>query len=447
MRRANLLAAQVVRRLLLEYARRQPRRAAPSSPDKVTILIVNAYGMGGTIRAALNLAGYLGDRREVEILSIHRKREGSFFELPANVTVTPLEDKRPGHELTGVWGLVQRVLSKQRSVLVHPADRYAIPAHNLFNDLQFARAMRGRRGFLIATRPGLNFMAAMQTRPGLITIGLEQMHLGHHVGRLKQMMPVQYPKLDAFVVLTEGHIKQYDKHLKGKAHLVAIPNTVRLLGGPPSDQDARTIFTAGRFRYQKGFELLLEAFAPVAADHPDWKLRICGRGTLKERYEELIERHGLQDAVSLEPPAKHIAEDMAAASIFALSSRFEGFPLILLEAMSKQMAVAAFDCPTGPGDIVDDHRNGLLVPAEDVEGFGRALRELIEDDELRRRCAAAAGDAARDYTMEAIGPRWEALFDDLAARRGRPVAPRAYAEAGGGEAAEIRSPEPAAGVR
>jgi glycosyltransferase involved in cell wall biosynthesis len=104
---------------------------------------------------------------------------------------------------------------------------------------------------------------------------------------------------------------------------------------------------------------------------------------------------------------------MAEAAVFVLSSRFEGFPLILLEAMSKGMGVVSFDCPTGPADIVDDHRNGLLVPHEDVEGLGRAIREIVEDEELRRRMAGAAVETAQEYTIEAIGPLWEELLAEL----------------------------------
>ncbi len=113
---------------------------------------------------------------------------------------------------------------------------------------------------------------------------------------------------------------------------------------------------------------------------------------------------------------------MAQASIYALSSRFEGFPLVLVEAMSKGMACVAFDCPTGPGDIIDDHRNGLLVPAKDVEGLTAALMEMVEDEELRRRCGDAALETAREYTMAAIGPKWDEMLQALLqqhAARGR----------------------------
>ena len=123
--------------------------------------------------------------------------------------------------------------------------------------------------------------------------------------------------------------------------------------------------------------------------------------------------------MTLAPATEDLPGEMERASIYALSSRFEGFPLVLLEAMGKGMAPVAFDCPTGPADIIDDHRNGLLVPFKDVDALGAALLEMIEDEELRRACGAAAVETARGYTMEAVGPMWDRLLDDLRAERAR----------------------------
>jgi glycosyltransferase involved in cell wall biosynthesis len=110
----------------------------------------------------------------------------------------------------------------------------------------------------------------------------------------------------------------------------------------------------------------------------------------------------------------------AEASIFALSSRFEGFPLILIEAMSKGLAVVSFDCPTGPADIIDDHENGILVPHKDVDALAEGLRQLMADEQLRRKVAARAAVKAREFEIENIGPQWEELFESLsAARNGR----------------------------
>jgi glycosyltransferase involved in cell wall biosynthesis len=101
---------------------------------------------------------------------------------------------------------------------------------------------------------------------------------------------------------------------------------------------------------------------------------------------------------------------MRDASVFVLSSRFEGFPLVLLEAMTAGLAVVSFDCPTGPGEIVTDGANGLLVPAEDVEALGVALDRVMSDEPLRRRLAAAAPAAVLPFSREQIGRRWDELL-------------------------------------
>ena len=295
-------------------------------------------------------------------------------------------------------------------------------------DVQLIRRLRGRAGVLIGTRPGLNLLIGELSPPGCITIGQEQMHLQHHVEALRRAMPRFYPKLDALAVLTDRDRSEYERLLEGRVELVRIPNTVRQMDGPQADMDSKTVLAAGRLTAQKGFDLLIAAWARVAERHPDWRLRICGRGELRTSLAKQIQSAGLGQVISLEGPSERLGDDMARASIFVLSSRFEGFPLVLLEAMSKGLGVVAFDCPTGPGEVVDNHSNGILVPAADVDALAAGVNALIEDDGLRRRCGAAAMDTARRYTMEQIGPMWDALLRDLrkaqgARRSSRPPRP------------------------
>jgi glycosyltransferase involved in cell wall biosynthesis len=150
--------------------------------------------------------------------------------------------------------------------------------------------------------------------------------------------------------------------------------------------------------------------------HPEWTLRICGRGQLRGELRRMVADAGLGGVIEL-PGPRDLADEMANASIFVLSSRFEGFPVVLVEAMSKGMAVVSFDCPTGPAEIIEDHRNGILVPSGDLAGLSVAITEFIEDEALRRRCAEAALETAAAYTMDAVGVRWENLLADLARRR------------------------------
>ncbi len=402
------MAVRIVRGVLLR-AVRAPVKSDPTHPSDRRLIIVlwTAWNMGGTIRAAFNLAEYMKARGwEVEIISGYRDRDRPFFgSFPEGVRVVDLDDRRKG-------GLLRKLLRKRPSHLMPLTDR-AATTFNLWTDIQLVRRLRGRGGILVGTRPGVNLMLARLQAPGLKTIGLEQMNLGKHGRKLRKSMRAHYPKLDALVVLTEQDREAYRKLLDGGVPLHRIPNTVRPLPGAKADLAAKTVYAAGRNRKQKGFDLLIPAWAETARTNPDWTLRLRGRGHLESRFRGLIEQHGLQDSVTIEGPAEDIGADMAQASVFVLSSRFEGFPLILLEAMSKGMGIVSFDCPTGPADIVDDHRNGLLVPHEDVEGLARAIRELVEDEELRRRTAAAAIETAQNYTIEAIGPQWEELLGNL----------------------------------
>ena len=413
--RSRLLLRRVLRSLLMRYVRAAPRD--DGGRPKVFILLVSAWGMGGTIRAAINLAGYLATHHDVEILSTYRRRDEPYFAFGEGVKVTALDDQRPG-ATPPLLRPVRAVMRRIPTALYHPAD-IRHHNHSLWTDVALVRRLRRARGHLIATRPGLNILAAELAVPGLVTVGVEQMNLRSHSRWLRRVMLRRYPRLDGLAVLTSEDMQDYERALDGKAPpMWRIPNTVRDIEPPMADIDAKRILAAGRYTSQKGFDMLIPAFKPVADAHPDWELKICGRGVWTQKLERLVEELGLQGRVILAGPSEDIPGEMAQASIYALSSRYEGFPLVLIEAMSKGMAVVAFDCPTGPADIVDDHRNGILVPRKDVEAFTAGLMEMVSDGELRRRCGAAAVDAARDYTMAAIGPRWDEMLDELARRRG-----------------------------
>ena len=401
--------AAVLRRALVRYARAAPRDPG-EGPPKVIILMVSGWGKGGTTRTMLNVAEYLAQGHEVEIISLWRLRDEPVFEHPPGVRVTALDDLRPSARPRGLRGLPRRVLAALPSALVEPGDRWS-SAFSLLSDIRLVRMLRRETGILIATRPTLNLMAALLDPPGLTLIGSEHMHLSSHKKPIRQAMRRLYKRLDAFVVLTEGGLRDYEKHLNGDVKLLRIPNSARDLGDP-SDLSAKTVLAAGRLTGQKGFDLLIPAWAQVAAKHPDWRLRICGEGQGRPKLEALVEEHGLGDSIEM-PGACDMDEAMGSASIFVMSSRYEGFPLILIEAMSKAMAVVSFDCPTGPADVIDNGRNGLLVPLGDVDGLGRAMLELIEDEELRRRCGPAAAETAATFRIENIGPMWEELFEEL----------------------------------
>jgi glycosyltransferase involved in cell wall biosynthesis len=415
LRSAWRLASVGVRVGLRRYVRGAEPAPRESDRPRVFILLANAWSMGGTIRASHNLARHLAGKYDVEILSVLRRVSKPFFPFPPGVKVTALDDRSPV-AASRRRGVADRVLRRLPSTLMDPADR-AAEWCSLAADLALARALRGQAGFLIGTRPGFNLIAADLAPPDLVTIGQEHMHYNAHPLPLRWAMKRRYRRLGALAVLTSRDLEEYRGLLGGDLPIVRIPNAAEI-GGAKADLSATRILGAGRLTGQKGFDLLIAAFERVAADHPDWLVRICGEGRLRGELEARVAAAGLGSQVEL-PGRCDLAEEMARASIFALTSRFEGFPVVLLEAMSKGMAVVSFDCPTGPAELIEDHRNGLLVPAGDVEAFAAAIRELVEDEHLREQCATAALETASAYTVEAIGRQWEALLADLPGRQGQ----------------------------
>ena len=411
-RRVKLVLAervQAVGRPLVRLAAGGPRRSAGDVAPKVHLLLLHAYGVGGTIRTTFNTAGWLARSRDVELISVIRRRETPALPFPEGVELTAVDDLRQP------LGPIRRLLRAVPSVLIHPED-YGYSACSLLTDLRLARRLRSLPpGVLITTRPGLNVAAPDLVPRDVSVLGQEHMNFLSHRPGLRARIERQYRKLAALAVLTRDDLRDYKGMLShARTQVVQIPNALLEAEGTISTLDERVIVAAGRLRLQKGFDLLIRAYAGVAHAHPDWQLRIYGSGEERAALRELILEHELYNHVFLMGTSRTLHDELAKGSIFVLSSRYEGFGIVILEAMSRGLPVVSFDCPRGPSEIVGDGVDGILVPNGDIEGLTRALLELIEDDDKRRRYGAAALEKARQYEIANIGPRWDALLRDLA---------------------------------
>ncbi|WP_067469040.1 glycosyltransferase family 4 protein [Actinomadura macra] len=415
---ARRSAHRVLRRAVLWAARPLGWRRVPPPGGRlrVRVLLQHAHGTGGTVRTVLNLCGHLARDHDVEIVSVVRKRERPFFPLPPDVGVRFADDRVPPRAGPA------RVLSRLPSLLT-PVDEASFRGMSLWTDLRLLHALRGTPpDVLIATRPSLNLLAAELAPRGVVTVGQDHMSLPAYRPRLGRQIVRRYRRLTALATLTESARAGYEAALEGApTRVVRIPNALPDLPGGPSRRDAAVILAAGRLIHTKGFDLLIRAFEPLAAAHPGWTLRIFGSGADRSRLHAMIAKHDLAGRVELRPATASLAAEMEAASVFALPSRREGLPMVVIEAMSKGLAVAAFDCPTGPADLITSGHDGLLVPATDVAALTAALGELMADPALRDRLGDEARHTARAYDLCHIGYRWTRLLAELRPRN--PIAP------------------------
>lgn len=223
-----------------------------------------------------------------------------------------------------------------------------------------------------------------------------------------------YQRASAVVSVSAG-VDNYFSWLPPQKRIV-IHNPINLPCGRPkpltdvSRSDRILITSMGRLTRQKGFDLLLKAFAKIAPKYPQCELTIIGEGPLYTELERLSRILNLSSQVTFAGRLKHPQSVLQKAQLFVMASRFEGFPYAALEAMANGLPVIYTDCPSGPREIIRDGIDGLLVPNGDVSAIAQAMNRLISGHEERHRMAARAPEVLERFGLEKIVEQWEALF-------------------------------------
>ena len=215
-------------------------------------------------------------------------------------------------------------------------------------------------------------------------------------------------RLDKFVVLTHEDFAFW----KGYTNITVIPNPIYAYPDHGSLCNSRQAIAVGRYTYQKGFDLLIDSWAVVAKRHPNWTLRIYGAGEA-EAYRKLVTEKGLDGTIFCEGATSDVYSKYDESSIFVLSSRYEGLPLVLIEAMSAGLPCVAFACPCGPRDCINDGEDGFLIESGNSEKLAEAICRLIENESLRKAMGASARQHALLFKEDAIMQKWINLFESL----------------------------------
>lgn len=383
----------------------------------ISFLLHNAYGIGGTIRTTFNLAAALAERHEVEIVSVFRHREEPTLGAPAGVTMKHLVDlRRNSPSYDGDHP------DYKKPAKVFPRGDGRWKQYSRLTDARIAAHLKTLQAdVVVGTRPGLNVHIARQARRGPVRVGQEHLTLDSHGYRLRREIGHRYALLDAITTVTEADARSYRSRLRlPGVRIDAVPNSVPAPRVEPADSTAKWVVAAGRLTRVKRYDLLVEAFAKVAATRPDWRLRIYGSGDAtgneKNALRALIEERGLHNHVFLMGPANPLEPEWVKGSIAAVTSRLEAFGMTIVEAMRCGLPVVSTDCPHGPGEIIEDGVDGRLVPVGDVDAIAGALLGLIQDDDLRRRTGRAALAASQRFDPVRIAERHEAIFAELVAQ-------------------------------
>ncbi len=214
-------------------------------------------------------------------------------------------------------------------------------------------------------------------------------------------------KLDRFIVLTHEDKEAW----KELSNVEVIPDPLSFMPKSVSPLTSKRVIAVGRYCYQKGFDLLLQAWASVEKQCPDWELAIYGLGD-RTPYEELSFQLNLRNC-SLCGSTKDIESEYLKSSLFVFSSRFEGFGMVLIEAMSCGVPVISFDCPCGPQDIVRHSEDGLLVPNGNVDILANSIIQLIKNEKERNQMSLKAKKNSERFRIQGIAEEWKQLFENV----------------------------------
>ena len=396
---------------------------------RLAIMLPRADGHDGVPRTVINLANHLVEYFDVQIIGLLRGRNQPMFEIDPRIDVQHVMDLRPygpdgqrrdleqgGVDEHGNPVTRQIIFARQQPSAIAPLDR----RHWASSDERLIQAIqRSQADVVIGTTPALNRFAGRFAPRGAAKIGQDHLNFPTRTRNpaQREFIRTTIEALDVFVPLTRADARDYRALLGDTTtQITTIPNALSWPAArrrPPLVD--KVVVAAGRLEPQKAFDRLIEAYAPLTVSRPDWRLDIYGAGSAQPALKSLIEDLGVDSHITLRGYSRDLPAALAQSSIYALSSKFEGFPMVLLEAMSVGLPMVAYDCPRGPAETIRDGVNGRLIPNGDQPAFTAALDQLMDSRRLRQRMGAASLADASGYAVPNIVERWMKLLARLGA--------------------------------
>ncbi|QES89188.1 glycosyltransferase family 4 protein [Rhizosphaericola mali] len=346
---------------------------------------------GGTERVVVNLANSFHKRGySVTVVSVNTQHGNTFYLLEQGVALIHL-------------GVVL-----ERNVL----KRVSFGFRNTVNRIK--SILPKSPTILMATDPITCYALALIQPKFPLHKYIACEHMGLAIAQKYSLLARKwlFGRMDAIVTLTQRDKSALLNAKIPHKHIAVIPNEISFFPENTCDYKAKQILTVGKYDNQKGYDLLLKYVIPLLRNYQDWKLVLVGQGEWKTSLQKNIEDASLTKQIELHQPTKDIVQYYLKSSIYVMSSRYEGFPMVLLEARACGLPVLSVDCPSGPADILHED-DGILVPMNDAWSFREGLEKLMKNIELRRNLGQNAQKDSENYNSDSIYQQWKALFDEL----------------------------------
>ena len=375
---------------------------------RVTFVIASLRG-GGSERATINMANYWAARGwEISIITLNHGGEPDAYALDPRVKRKDLQWFPPPFERPTPHPEMLRQIDAALAVFSAPARAQLEQQRELLAVLREA-IVDSRPDAVISMINATNIRTVAATRGLRLRVFVSERGIARPY-TFEKLRTETYRNATALVALTAGDLAYFVR--RGIRRGAAIPNPVFPRPIPPRDDrnGTRVLASLGRLTWEKGYDLLINAWARVAPVHPEWMLEIWGRGGEKEKLEAYSQHLGVFERI-LMPGFSDAPDDvLARADLYVQPSRREGFPNALCEAMASGLPVVAFACSPGVRMIVRDGVDGVLVPKEEAGSMSRVLSRLMRDESERARLAVRAPDVVTRFGVEEVMGRWEELL-------------------------------------
>ena len=353
---------------------------------KIAFVIPEITGKGGVEKVTQLLSdAFARQGIDVTVISLFRNNQNYYFPLSENVEcsfmVNEIYDNNKVNKLKKI-----KLLFKGRSSLKSYLQ------NNKFD--------------LIIAQTALPAFLLLSLGYRKNTIVCEHYKYELYSGLITKLRNLVYSKLLKVITLTETDANKYKSK---RINAVTIPNMTSFPINQPKGKDSKRIISVGRLSNQKGYDLLVEAYKKVKLKHPDWKVDIFGDGELYTFLTNMTKEADVDDVIHFKGSTSKVREELCDSAIYVMSSRFEGFPMVLLEAMSCGLPIISFSCPEGPAELLINN-SGILVKSEDTDGLALAINDLIENEELRNELSKNAIKEIKKYSPENIISKWMDLF-------------------------------------